>query len=499
MEMRAYIDGIVRKWWLIGLVIALCWWLGGQISDSMTSQYSASTSVLLNDHVLAANAFPAQIVQLTIPTSYQGVVMSPGALAHITKTYPRLPYAALQKNISVEVDTTSQLMIIKVSDVSPFATADIANFLTRYFVDSQTADLSKQLTYYSQWLQPNVSRLSNEINSLNQRIDAATPAHPAHGPLVLTPTQQKSINEMEYERDQDERALFNYNQSLKEVQQALPLVPQMYVILKPATIPDIPITSPPGTTTIRLATLGGGLLVIICLLIIVDFLTPAIRHRGELLRIIGVSPLTETPQLSQFEQRRLLQSRRIPFMGRIKSLRLLSASVSATALKSQGAHTVLLTTPHKKWRFAAPFAMFLANKGHKTLLIDADFDHPTLHAQLPSAGPLNTTTPSGRLLSFVNRTTQPNLFLLPATATLAQNQRFTTQGLLDLLPDLQSMFDLIIIDAPPFDTSATHIFVTRAAQVLVFVKKRRDHLQQVKMLRTTCERLKLHPQYVLLS
>jgi len=499
MEMRAYIDGILRKWWLIGLVIVLCWWLGGLISESMTSQYTASTSVLLNDHVLAANAFPTQAVQLTLPSSYQGVVMSPGALARVTKSYPRLPFATLQKNISVEVDTTSQLLIIKVSDVSPFATADIANFLARYFVDSQTADLSKQLAYYSQWLQPNVSRLSNEINSLNQRIDAATPMQPAHGPLTLTPTQRKSLNGMEYQRDQDEHTLFNYNQSLKEVQQVLPLIPQMYVILKPATIPDIPTTSPPGTTTIRLETVGGGLLVIICLLIALDFLTPAIRHRGELLRIIGVSPLMETPQLSRFEQRRLLQSRRIPLMGRIKSLRLLSASVSAIALKSEGAHTVLLTTPHKKRRFAAPFAMFLANKGHKTLLIDADFDHPTLHTQLPGAGPLNITTPSGHPLSFVNRTTQPNLFLLPATATLAQNQPFTTQALLDLLPDLQSTFDLIIIDAPPFDTSATHIFVTQVAQVLVFVKKRRDHLQQLKSLRTTCERLKLHPQYVLLS
>ncbi|MBA2678538.1 MAG: hypothetical protein H0U76_09130, partial [Ktedonobacteraceae bacterium] len=170
--MRAYIDGILRKWWLIGLVLALCWWLSGQISNSMTSQYTATTSVLLNDRVLAANAFPTQTVQLTIPSSYQGVVMSPGALARITKTYPRLPLSTLQKNISVEVDTTSQLMIIKVSDVSPFATADIANFLARYFVDSQTANLNRQLTYYSQWLQPNVSRLNNDINSLNQRIDA---------------------------------------------------------------------------------------------------------------------------------------------------------------------------------------------------------------------------------------------------------------------------------------------------------------------------------------
>src|SRR5450759_2449450 len=98
MEVKAYLEGILRKWWLIGLVVILCLWLGMLVANDQTSQYSASTSILINDQLLANTAFPSNTVQLDIPTNFQGKVDPPDVLYRIMRTYPRLTTTQLQNN-----------------------------------------------------------------------------------------------------------------------------------------------------------------------------------------------------------------------------------------------------------------------------------------------------------------------------------------------------------------------------------------------------------------
>ncbi len=490
MELKAYLEAILRKGWLVGLIAILSFWLGGIIANSQTPSYTASTSVLINDQILMDSAFPSGVVQLNPPVTYEGQVMAPVTLYRIMKTYPRLTLQQLEKNIVVSTDQTNQVVLINVSDISPFAAADIANFLAQNFVKTQTLTMSTQLNYYNQWLQNNITQLNTDVNNLNTQLPAYTRQQGAN----LT-AQQK---EMLIQIDRNKHTLYNDQQSLREVQNAISFLPQIYEILKPASIPSIPTTTPLPSLAISLGAVALGLLVTISLIIAIDYLTPVIRHRGELLKVARNSVITELPQLRTFEQQRLLKSRTIPFMGRIKPLRLLCATISAIAVKHKG-HTVLLTSPSKKRRLGAMIATFLSNKGLKTLLIDADFEHPSLHQQIQQVGPCNIQTAKGQALSLIDRTDQPQLFLLSAHMPLIQNQNLTSTTLMDLLPELQNVFDLIIIDAPPLDRADTHLLATKVAQVLLFVKKRSDSLKIIKATSMTCELLKLQPHYVFLT
>ena len=496
MEMRAYVEGILRRWWLLALVVVLGWFVGGQISNAMTAQYSATASVLINDKILTGTAFSSGIVQLNLPATYYGDLTSPATFNIISKTYPRLTQKQLAKNVIVSTDATGQVLLIQVTDVSPFAVADIANYLAQRFVRIQTASLQKQLDFYQQWLQTNVTQLNDQVNTLNRQIDTLSPTQSTTA--TLTPTQRKTLSELLFQRNQDSHTLYTYQQALTEVQQAQPLMPKIYTILRPASEPQFPNTSPTGTTTIRLLTILGGLTLLIIIFVANDFFTPTIRHRNELPRIVGVPVLAEAPQFRPSEQKRLLQLRHIPFMSRLKPIRLLCASISAMAIKQKGL-ALLLTTPTRKRRFTPLVGMFLANKGHRVLLVDADFVEPTLHEQLQTSGPANLQLPNGRPLPFIVRTPQSNLFLLPATATLAQNQPLDEALLLELLPELKTLFDIILIDAAPFDQSSTHMLATKIEQVMLFVKKRRDHLSEVRTTCAVCNLLKLKPYYVLLS
>lgn len=90
----------------------------------------------------------------------------------------------------------------------------------------------------------------------------------------------------------------------------------------------------------------------------------------------------------------------------------------------------------------------------------------------------------------------PNLFLLSPTTVEGQVPEFTSTLIVEFLPELQKEFDLIILEAPPLDQSDTHLLLTKAEQVLLLVKKRRDTLKTLQSASATCAMLQLKPQYI---
>ncbi len=501
MEIRAYLEGITRRWWLILSIVLLSLVIGHIIGINLTAKYTASTDVLINDALLANTAFPSKAIQLNVVTSYAGSVLSPLAEERVSKSYPRLPAKVLQQEVTVTLDTTNQIMLINVTDPSSSATADIANYLARQFVATQTASMQHQLTYYQQWLQQQIGTLTNEINQLNQQIDAVTPQREIHGPPpTLTPTQKLTFTEDISNVDLDNRKLYDYQQSLLEVQQVLPMVNQAYVIIKAATVPQSPNTTPLPTIAIEAIALVAGLLLAICLCIALDFFTPLIRHQGELTRIIEQPTFAIVPALSTTEQKRLLEIdvHTIRSISRLKQLRLFCATVGALAMQQPG-RSILLTSLRHRRKIAAILAIFLARKGLKTLLIDADFLHPSLHQQIATQGSAQAFSKTGQPLPFIMQTVYSNLFLLPASAALPAQQSTNRDELLALLPTLQSMFDIILIDAPPMEYADTHLFMTKVTQIFLFIKKRGDSLKTLQRTHVTCEMLKTSPYYIFLT
>src|SRR5947207_2588083 len=125
MEIKAYIEGIARKWWLLLVVAFLSWWIGGQIAATLPATYTASTFILLNDKILGDSAFPSGIVRLDIPDDYTGQVLSPAVMYRIIHTYRRFSIAQLQHTVGVTTDQTKQVLLINVTTIAPGIAADI--------------------------------------------------------------------------------------------------------------------------------------------------------------------------------------------------------------------------------------------------------------------------------------------------------------------------------------------------------------------------------------
>ncbi len=498
MELKVYIEGILRKWWLLAFVLILSFLLGRNIGNSQTGQYNASASILLNGPLLAHSAIPSDVAQIQTPASYVAEVAPPNVLNTINIAYPRLTIAQLKTDIVVTTDKYNQVLLIIVTDTSPQTAKDIASYLAQRFVQTQTNDLQYQLTYYQNWLKQTIPQLNNQINQLSTQIQNVTPPPARRGTTTsLNPTTIRMLAADQYQLDIQQRNLLKYQQALNDIHNTQPLFAQdAYVILNPATTSSEPILAPLSTSIYEVLALLIGLCAGIILLIVIEYLHPCVRHAGELQRITGLPILAETPRIPGSEQGRLLQLRFLRFRRYTTSLRLLCALISAPAMKKTG-HIVLMTSIRKKRNLALLVASFLAQSGQRTLLIDTNVANSSLHTQLKLTGPANLTSNRGQLLPFVYGTGNPHLFVL--SGSLVQHEHITTNQLIALLPELQTLFSIIIVDAAPLHHADTHIWITHVAQTLLLVKKRRDSLRKVKAVYALCEQLKLDTQAILLG
>ncbi len=485
MELKAYLEGIVRKWWLLVFVLVLSLLIGKNIGNGQTGQYNASVSILLNGSLLASSAIPSDVVQLQTPATYAAGVDPPEVLNIISKAYPRLTIAQLQTDIVATTDKYNQVLLITVTDTSPRSAANIANYLAQRFVHTQTADLLRQLTYYQDWLKQTISQLNNQINQLSTQ----------NQNLTSLPARASTTDQYQLESDQEN--LSQYQQALNDIQNAQPLFAQdAYVIMNPAAAADTPLLAPLPISIYELLALAIGLGFGIMLLVVIEYLHPCVRHAGELQRITGLPVLAETPRIPGSEQKRLLQLSLLPSPRSATPLRLLCALISAPAMKKTG-HSVLVTSIRKKRNLAPLVASFLAQNGQRTLLIEADLDNPSLHKQIKFAGPAILASHRGRLLPFIYATGNPHLFVLSGFSL--QHKLITAEDLVALLPELQPLFSIIIVDAAPLHHADTHIWIAHVAQTLLVVKKRRDSLRSVKAAYALCQQLKLDTQAILLG
>jgi hypothetical protein len=492
MEMRAYVEGILRKIWLLAIIVVISFFIGRNIGVNAPKQFTASTSIILDGNLLASSAIPLDVVQISTPQSYDAQVATPALLSIISKHYPRLGRLQLEKNILVSTDKTNQLLLISVTDIHPQSAADIANYLAQQFVTTQIANLLRQIDYYQNWLQKTIPPLTTEINKLNLELEQMT-SQPTISPLT-----QRTIQMDQNQLDFDEQNSFSYQEALKDIQNTRPLFAKAYIILQPATISSETVVLPLSTPIYELIATAIGLLAAIILSIVIDFFTPVVRHQGELQRIVGFSVLAELPVMFRFEQERLLQLQRHFFSWRMTPLRLVCASIGASVTHDK-AHTVLLTSPQRKQKLAAIVATLLANSGRRTLLIDADCENSGLDEQIKQTGPCDMITDKGLQLSFVKKTTHSHLFVLPTRDMLAQKQRLTLNDLVELLPELQNTFSIIIIDAPPLTRADAHVLAKQASQTVLLVKKYRDGLNALKMAYMLCQELRLNVSTLLIS
>jgi len=133
-------------------------------------------------------------------------------------------------------------------------------------------------------------------------------------------------------------------------------------------------------------------------------------------------------------------------------------------------------------------AYVCAQGGYNVLLIDADLRRPSLHTHFDvshATGLTNYLTADIRLEDVVLRTQVENLFFLPSGLLPADSAGLlNSQRMADLIKEVKSRFDLVLIDSPPIlGVSDASVLANLADMTMIVVQHRklpRHMLMRVK-------------------
>ena len=116
---------------------------------------------------------------------------------------------------------------------------------------------------------------------------------------------------------------------------------------------------------------------------------------------------------------------------------------------------------------------FLAQAGKKVLLVDLNFGAPSLHKAFkisPSEGIAALLSKDGKPDTGFYATGTPNLTLLPCEKRNPQlAYLLDSQGFLDLLKSLKSVFDIILVDTPALSSGPEGFIVSSREAGVIFV------------------------------
>jgi receptor protein-tyrosine kinase len=263
------------------------------------------------------------------------------------------------------------------------------------------------------------------------------------------------------------------------------------VVVAPAVLPNGPVSpNVPLDTALAFAV---GLLLALGLAYVLDYLDQSIKSDDELTERLGLIPVGHIAFVAASKGKR---GELVALNGQsyaAEGYRALRTSLLFSTV-DQHLKGIVVTSPEPaegKSRTAANLAVVLAQAGHKTLLIDADFRRPSQHKIF---GRIRNVGLSNLILEDVAQTEaltnvegEPSLWLLTSGPTPPNPSELLGSGRMrELMTRLSVDFTYVIIDTPPINavTDASILAATANGTILVVEQGRTTFpaLQRAKQL-----------------
>lgn len=268
------------------------------------------------------------------------------------------------------------------------------------------------------------------------------------------------------------------------------------VITAPAVTPDKPV-SPNKTLNVAIA-FAAGLLLALGLAFLLDYLDQSIKGDDDLIERLGLIPIGHIAWVPVGKGKRselVALDTQSPSSEAFKALRtgLLFSTID------QPLKGIVITSAEMgegKSRTAANLAIALAQAGHKTLLIDADFRRPSQHrifGKIRNIGLSNLIIQDATESEAITSVDAvPNMWLLPSGPPPPNpSELLGSARMLEVMAKLWHDFSYVIVDTPPVNavTDAAILAASANATILV-VEQGKTTFPALKHAKEMLERVK---------
>lgn len=449
-----------RKWSILGIVAVVAA-LALVISSRQTPIYQARAAVLVTPLEEASGAEPTD-PNLATEIELAGSV----AVAEVVAERLGLDVRPrdLLSGLSVDSPTDTEIIELSYSHPDPAEARRLAQGFAEGYLEYRRRTATEELVASAEAAEKELAALEERLDELEDELAQIDDADPRRSNLE---SEASLVQGLILQRQLDQLALRD-RVSVGDV-------------VEPAALPSTP-TSPNHVVNAGFG-LAAGLALGIGLAFMRDRLSGRLRTDDEVEAHLGASVLGTIPRVPAWRKGKeaFLVTRTDWRSPPAEAYRIVRANLLSVA-SAYDAKSILVTSAHRgegKTATVANLGVVFARAGKRTVVVSADLRRPRLHSFFNSKHPIGLAEVlagraplSDALVSFQHPQGSglDNLRLVP-TGSVPDNpaELLTSGNVIKVLKELESIADIVLIDAPPVLPVSDALVLAPLVQGMVLV------------------------------
>jgi polysaccharide biosynthesis transport protein len=524
INLRRYLK-VLRAWlWLIVLATVIAAGASYYATGSMPRIYRSTATIMVGEDLSNPNLSPElMLVSQRVATLYVGMAnRQPILEATVQALALPMNWRELQARVVAVRLENSQVIEIRVTDRDPEQASAIANEIARQLLlNSPTAEIARQQEERRDFVR-------RQLGTLQTDIQRAETAMAEKQQALQTTVSARGVLDLQDEIRALDLKLTSWRSAYASLlASSEPKSPNMLTITEPAVPSPRPV-SPNVPAIVAMAAAVGFALALIGIFLIEYLRANRLNTTEDAEEVLGLRALGSVPDMGRARPPALLLvTSSDPYSHSAEAYRRARTEIQFASGMKQ--HIMLLVTSPElgdgKSLTSANLAISFAQAGKRTIIVDADLRHPSLHTVFGLSNDAGLTSllaaddqlgaPDGtaqiaplvqpgeqQLRQQLLTTAIPNLRLLPAgpPPVTHPGELFASVQMKLLLAALADAADIIIVDSPPvLPVVDAALLAAAGLDVLLIIEAGKTSPEAARLTSATLARADAHVLGVLVN
>jgi succinoglycan biosynthesis transport protein ExoP len=485
VELRHYAAIVLKRWWVLVLVLIFTLAVGYGITRQQEPVYKATASILVGQSLQTTNISTQDFrTSEELAQTYAALAQRQPVLQGTVEALGLdMRWQRLRGAVSAKLVPNTQLVEVTVESDSPEEARIIADEVANQLIlMSPTALQNQEFAETIGFVEQRMASLQSKIEEGQLRLEELEATDVSQLSATETAALQQEINALtglitEWERNFTQLLSFlDSNQSSN------------YLAIVETAQPSLNPVRPNVQLNMAVAA-AIGLALGLGLIFVLEHMDDTIKSSDDLGKMIGLNPLGAIREVNTEGYENALITTRDRFSPQSEAYRMIRSNIQFMSV-DEPSKSYLVTSAVRgegKSFVTANLGVVMAQAGHSTIIVDTDLRSPVQHEIFHLQNPKGLTDllrePELSASNFLESTQVPGLRVLTSGALPPNpSELIGSQRMKQVMAELAEIADVVIYDSPPAVIVADAAILSERVDGAVFVinvgKTRREVIQQ---------------------